>query len=193
MARQFRPSLRARADLQAQCPNLLYADWSIRSPFDDSYQCIAWAACDTARQWWPNRDYYWPEGLPTIDPPEIATIEYFIEGFARLGYRMCTSRDFEVGYQKVAIYANDVGVTHMARQHFWGRCWLSKIGPLEDIRHRRLEDVEGSTSELAYEYGEVVQLLRRSWWSALTNRSTYKCWLSSLKFLGYKILGRLPG
>lgn len=182
MTTQYRPLNKARTDLQASCPNLVQADWTIKSPFDDLYQCVAWAACHTDSAWWPGRDYYWPSGLPTADPPETASVEHFIQGFRTLGYEPCDSRAFEVGYQKVAIYANEVGVTHTARQHFFGRGWLSKVGILEDILHRRLEDVEGSTSALAYQYGEVVQVLKRSWSVALRHSSTYRCWYSALKF-----------
>lgn len=184
MAIQYRPNHVVRADLQTQCPNLAGADWTVTSPLDDSHQCIAWAACRTDRKWWPAKDYYWPDGLPTVDPdpPETASVEYFVQGFRTLGYKPCESRAFEVGYQKVAIFANEDGVTHMARQHFLGRGWLSKVGDLEDIRHRRLEDVEGSTSALTFEYGEVVQILKRGWWTALFDPSTYSCWCSAIKF-----------
>jgi len=181
VAIHHRPDHIARASLQAEFPNLAKSDWTVRSPFDDSYQCIAWAAGCTDRSWWPNRDYYWPAGLPTIDPPEIATTDHFILGFETLGYEPCETGAFEIGYQKLAVYANEVGVTHMARQHFLGRGWLSKLGNLEDIFHRELRDIEGSTSAMAGEYGEVVQFLRRTWWAA-AKYGLLRTWWAGLRF-----------
>lgn len=172
----------ARYQLETEFPNLSGAEWCLKSPWDDTYTCIAWAAGGTDRTWWPGKDYYWPPGLPVIDPPEIAPTEYFIQGFGTLGYKPCDSSTFEIGYQKVAIYANEIGVTHMARQHFAGRGWLSKLGSLEDIRHSSLTDVEGSTAALAGQYGEVVQILKRSWLIALLDPLTYRGWFSVFRF-----------
>jgi hypothetical protein len=98
---------------------------------------------------------------------EEVTPDYFIAGFAKLGYKPCTGRRFQFGFQKVAIYANDTGVTHMARQRFFWWGWLSKLGAWEDIYHAKLEDVEGEMSATANQYGKVVQILKRSWWSAI--------------------------
>jgi hypothetical protein len=83
-------------------------------------------------------------------------------GFETLGYEPCDIGAFEIDYQKLAIYANEVGVTHMARQHFLGRGWLSKLGNLEDIFHRELQDIAGGTSTLAGQYGEVERFLKRA-------------------------------
>jgi hypothetical protein len=190
VAIHHRPRHVVRSRLSSEFPNLTKADWLVRSPFDDSYQCIAWAAGRTDRSWWPNRDYYWPAGLPTVDPPEIATVADFSLGFETLGYEKCDSSAFEIGYQKLAIYANEVGVTHMARQHFLGRGWLSKLGDLEDILHRELEDVEGSTSALAGQYGKVVQILRRNWWTAV-RYGLFRTWWAGFRFWVLRVKARL--
>ena len=95
-------------------------------------------------------------------------MDTFVEAFGRLGYKECDSREFEVGYQKVAIYATvNRRVKHMARQHFLGKGWLSKLGGLEDILHPQLGDIEGDASPLTTEYGEVVQILKRNWITAI--------------------------
>lgn len=104
--------------------------------------------------------------MPVAIVPEQAPVEYFIQGFQLLGYQPCDNAAFEVGYQKVAIYANALGVTHMARQHLLGRGWLSKVGVLEDIFHPNLSDLEGHPWPFAPGYGLVVQVLKRSWWAA---------------------------
>jgi hypothetical protein len=52
-----------------------------------------------------------------------------MEAFQKsLGYQACNHSDFEFGYQKIAIYADALAATHMARQRFLGGGWLSKVG-----------------------------------------------------------------
>ncbi|MGA7784130.1 MAG: hypothetical protein WB997_05750 [Candidatus Acidiferrales bacterium] len=161
-------------NLYLTCPNLQHAVWKIKSPLDDLYQCIAWAACRIDDSLWPTEGYWWFPGLPRVQEALEAPVSYFIEGFGTLGYRPCTSGLFEFGYQKVAIFANDAGVTHMARQHFWGRWWLSKIGDKEDILHKDLRDVEGAMLPEAYQYGSVAQILKRSWWFSIINFCVFR-------------------
>lgn len=148
--RVFRPAAVIKSDFYSLFPQLIGSKWSIRSPFHEKYQCIAWAACRTDIRWWPvetepdNRIVEWPPGAPFDD-----SVENFIRAFARLGYERCFNADFELGYQKVAIYAtSDARVTHMARQSLIGRGWLSKCGNLEDIRHDYLSSIEGDPSAL---------------------------------------------
>jgi hypothetical protein len=117
---------------------------------------------------WPHSDYRWFPGAPLFGGIDVeATPEYFIAGFSKIGYKSCKSKRFHPGFQKVAIYANDIGVTHMARQRFFWRGWLSKLGDWEDIYHAKLEDVEGDMSATAHQYGKVVCILKRSWWAAI--------------------------
>jgi len=174
-----------RADLEARFPNLAGTKWAIRSPFNDTYQCIAWAACDTTRKWWPivhPPEAYWPPTAPMEE-----TVDSFVQAFATLGYKPCKDVSFEFGYQKVAIYADDeMTTTHMARQHFFGRGWLSKLGNLEDILHRQLRDVEGDTAPASQEYGKVVQVLKRSWWVA-ARLGLFRGCLASFKFWFYRV------
>lgn len=180
------------ADFLRDFPNLANADWCVKSPLDDSYQCIAWAECRTDRISWPSHHgAVWPQGLPLADPPQEAPVDYFVQRFSLLGYRTCGLNDqFEFGYQKVAIYANDMGVTHMARQHFFGRGWLSKAGDWEDILHRELSDVEGDMSPLARKYGRVQLILKRNWWSALVRLSLFRCLWNAFRFLVYRLRHR---
>jgi hypothetical protein len=163
-----------RQDIYKACPKLAITEWRINSPYDDAYRCIAWAACHTDRHMWPNQDYWWFAGFPLIEIPEETPLSYFVQGFGALGYKPCENRTFEFGYQKVAIYANDLGITHMARQHFLGRGWLSKLGDWEDIVHRELEDISGDMSPMAYQYGQVVQVMKRNWWYAAVNLCLFR-------------------
>ncbi len=49
----FRSAAEARTMLYPEFTHLPNAKWSIKSPQDNGYQCIAWAACRTDRKWWP--------------------------------------------------------------------------------------------------------------------------------------------
>ena len=191
MATVFRPTFVARRSLLRAFPSLRQnRKWRLRSPWSDTYQCVAWAACCTDHKWWPfhHPEFYWPRGLQriTIQPfawaPPPTPVDYLVQGFLTLGYTRCDSRIFELGYQKVAIYANDYGATHMARQHFFSDVWLSKPGSLEDIIHENLRDIEGDMAVTAGTYGEVAQVLKRSWWCAFVNGSLFRCGWHSVKF-----------
>lgn len=186
----FRPAPDVRATLQQHFPNLRFARWSIKSPWNDTYKCIAWTACRTDVSWWPpggTRQIYWPPGARFDD-----SIDAFIEAFAKIGYKPCDNSEFEFWYQKVAIYAaSNRSVQHMARQHFWGRGWLSKLGKLEDITHADLECIEGDPSPIAValhqSYGRVAQILKRSWWDSVVNFCLFRCLWGALKFWLYRL------
>lgn len=193
MAREFRSASDISTNFCAIFPKLASAVWSIKSPRDDRYQCIAWAACRTNIRWWPvhgYKQYHWPPDATFDD-----TVDAFVEAFATLGYHKCTSRQFEFGYQKVAMYvSHERRVLHMARQHFFGHGWLSKCGDLEDISHAELESIEGDLSPLMItmgrSYGVVDDtILTRTWWSACIHlcifrsaRSAFIHWLYRMSF-----------
>jgi len=182
----FRPGPVVRSHLESTFPNLGKTDWLIKSPYDDAYQCVAWAACRTDRRWWPGAttlETYWPLDVASDD-----SVDHFIEAFATLGYKPCESPAFELGYQKVAIYAAANGqVRHMARQHCLGRGWLSKPGKLEDIVHPDLACIEGDPSPTSYEYGRVVQILKRDWWTSLLQLCLFRCLWIALEFWLYRL------
>ena len=186
----FRSAPEARAQLCQEIPNLSAATWSINSPLDTEYQCIAWAACRTDRIWWPWDDpsCYWPPEFSKFPVPSDVPVAHFVQMFEeKFGYRKCDNAAFEFGYQKVAIFANALGVTHMARQHFLGRGWLSKLGREEDIVHQKVTDVQGVMAPAAQQYGIVAQYLKRNWWTALVTLCLFRCMWSSLKFRFYRL------
>ena len=133
-------------------PNLHSHTYHQTSPATPAYNCIAWAAEDAQRFWWPHPEqmYYWPSSIRREDK-----IERFIEAFQTLGYAPCEGGAPEAGWQKVVIYVDSDGApTHMARQLENGT-WTSKLGKDVDITHHRVEDIEGPL------YGTVTQYLRR--------------------------------
>lgn len=111
-------------------PNLTGGNYEVTSPVTDEYNCIAWAAEDPSRWWWPI-GAYWPP-----DVPRFETVESFIKAFKTLGFVVCDNGDLEEQFVKIALYVNGGGVpTHMARQLRNGR-WTSKIGRSNDISHQ---------------------------------------------------------
>jgi len=138
--------------LEALFPRLADGGYSITSPRSRRYNCIAWAAGDTGKWWWPGPDStfeFWPASVAREE-----TLDAFREVLASLGYVECQAEEVEPGFEKVAIFVNAANEpTHAARQLPNGR-WTSKLGNLEDLEHA-LRDLEGT------QYGTVVLIMKR--------------------------------
>jgi hypothetical protein len=137
-------------DLETLFPNLRGAAYRITSPAAEVYNCIAWAAGDVGRWWWPDllKKRYWPVGVTRNE-----TVAAFAEAFAALGYAPCPDHGLELGVEKIALFADRDGPQHAARQLSNGH-WTSKLGEREDIEHA-LHDLEG------IEYGAVALVMKR--------------------------------
>lgn len=133
-------------------PGLRLSGFTLTSRESDEYNCIAWAASDTTRWWWPSPDAYWPKEVPLTE-----TVASFVAAFQTPGFQPCGFIEtLEEGFEKVAIYASvDGRPTHMARQTENGS-WTSKLGEGCDIEHHSLGGVEGTV------YGRAVQMLKRA-------------------------------
>lgn len=129
-------------------PHLQSSHHLVTSPENQFYNCIAWAAGDSKRFWWPGVFGYWPPGIPRAE-----TLPAFMEAFGTLGYQICVDDSLEVGWQKVAIYGIVGSPKHAALQLPTGY-WTSKLGKSNDIEHT-LEGLVGPT------YGTVMAVLRR--------------------------------
>jgi len=137
--------------IEAIFPRLRGATYQVTSARDDVYNCIAWAAGVTTDWWWPvgSDKTFWPTGVP-----RAVTLEAFHDAFATLGYQTYASEEPELGFEKIALFANDKGEPkHAARQLPNGR-WTSKLGKMEDIEHD-LHDLTGTV------YGSVVLVMKR--------------------------------
>lgn len=132
-------------------PRLGPGNHAVTSPATPAYNCIAWAAGDDTRWWWPASPggYYWPPNAPKNETPEA-----FVRAFETLGFEVCADGSVEPGYDKVAIFADLGDVTHAARQLPDGR-WTSKLGDSFDIDHDQPDSVGGGL------YGEVARFVRR--------------------------------
>jgi hypothetical protein len=137
-------------------PKLKGEGYTETSPDDWNYNCIAWAANDKSKWWWPlskapnGNEAYWPRKAP-----KKKSIDAFVKAFGLLGYQRCKNDDpsHEEGYEKVAIYALDGVPKHAARQLPNGK-WTHKMGQCIDLESN-LPAVEGPS------YGVVVRVLRR--------------------------------
>lgn len=139
------------AAAQPHFPNLSAENCRPTSPADESYNCIAWAAEDSERWWWPDaqQQMYWPP-----EAPREPSIEAFRAAFALRGYSEAAGAEWELGVRKIAIFANDGRIpTHAARQLRDG-WWTSKLAEEIDIEHQ-LTAIEGPT------YGRVQLILAR--------------------------------
>ena len=133
-------------------PSLTPSNYRITSPESPDYNCIAWAAGTDDRWWWPDNQYtaYGPEEVPREE-----TLAAFIQAYSVDGYVPCGTSDYESGFEKIAIYADERGKpTHAARQTQTGR-WTSKLGNWEDIEHDRPDNLAGRS------YGVATVIMKR--------------------------------
>ena len=90
----------------------MVAGYSVTSPIDDTYNCIAWAAGDEENWWWPDVLHigYWPEQIAREE-----TIEAFITAFGAVGFEVCENTESESGFEKIALFDDGRGFpTHAA-------------------------------------------------------------------------------
>jgi|ERR1035437_4944361 hypothetical protein len=138
--------------IKAELPSLVADGFEITSPIDIRYNCIAWAAGDTDRFWWPSvgSGHFWPP-----QAPQAVSLDAFIAAFGSLGFSPCENGVHQDGTEKIVIYAGTAGPTHAARQLPSGE-WTSKLGRAHDIRHSTPEGVCGSL------YGDIAVFMARS-------------------------------
>jgi hypothetical protein len=139
-----------------ELPNLTDENCDVTSAETRRYNCIAWAAGNDRRWWWPDDQNigYWPDGAPRED-----TVDAFMQTFAMMGYELCLDSSLQPGLEKIAIYGirnadGSTTPTHASIQLSSGR-WSSKIGPFEDITHPNADTVNGPV------YGRVVCYMAR--------------------------------
>ena len=138
-----------------ELPHLTEGNCEITSDPARRYNCIAWAAGEKTRNWWPDQ---WGVGFWPSRVPRKVTVDAFIKAYETRGYRLCFDGSLQDGLEKVALYGKDISgtivPTHAALQLESGE-WTSKLGQLEDIRHATVDDVAGPL------YGSVVCFLSR--------------------------------
>jgi hypothetical protein len=142
--------------LRCLFPRLFGNEYHVASKKTRRYNCLAWALghsdiwCDAAP------DGVWPDGV--LDDGSVLAAIRFFEHF---GYVRGTDAGTEKDVLKIAIYGDERGYTHAARQLSDGR-WSSKLGAMQDIEHDKLENLFGS------KYGTVVQIMEKRPTPAIT-------------------------
>lgn len=148
-----------REQIERCFPRLRTSDYEITSPFDEGYNCIAFAAQDEElRWWWPSHDAgaYWPP-----DAPRQTTLRAFRLAFEAVGYETSDSGTLEPGFQKIALFVDAVEIpTHAARQLSDGT-WASKLGKCEDIRHHQAGSLD-DTPDGPRTYGRIALYMKRA-------------------------------
>ena len=140
---------------QHELPNLADDNCAVTSPATRRYNCIAWAAGEDFRNWWPDPFGvgYWP---PTV--ARSVTTEAFLRAYGTLGFTLCFDGTREAGIDKIALFgkgpAGSELPTHAALQLATGQ-WTSKLGQFEDIIHEAPGAVTGPV------YGSVICYLAR--------------------------------
>lgn len=138
-----------------ELPDLTDQNCSVTSPASRRYNCVAWAAGNDTRWWWPDPMGigYWP---PTA--PRVVSVDAFLRAYGTLGYKLCFGGALEPGVEKIVLYGKGPPgsqvPTHAAYQLETGQ-WTSKLGPFEDISHANAAGVEGPA------YGHVICYLSR--------------------------------
>ena len=137
-----------RLALIQKFPALAGTQFKLTSEETSFYNCIAWAASDNQKVWWPGLGH-WPAKCPKND-----SLKAFIKAFRTVGYNPCDDSLLEGGRTKIAFYGDSDGVLHAARQLDDG-FWTSKLGPFVDISHE-LGALEGD------EYGYLLGYMSRA-------------------------------
>ena len=145
--------------LEAKFPKLKSGGYSIKSPAEAGYNCMAFAVGNPTRYWqWMEgrtKGYYWPPGVEGDD-----TVEAWAKVFQIHGYNKCENGEYERNTDKVAIYEDDDHTpTHVAKLDAEAGKWLSKLGRKGyDIQHDSYTLLEGDEED---EFGRVATFMKR--------------------------------
>lgn len=145
---------KCQSEIESDFEHLNSANYTVTSCKDPRYNCLAWAVGDIGKKWDPlqERGYYWPPGIG-----REGTVEECVEIFKLHGYEDAHQNfAYEVGYERVAIFEDETGWSHIARQLRDGK-WSSKLGKGADIEHLSLQSLEGPEPA----YGKLVRCLRK--------------------------------
>ena len=144
-------------DLDLMLPGLRSTPYSVTSDATPAYNCVSWAVGETHRWWEPSdsTSKYWPAGVPRDD-----SVEALQDALATVGFTPCDDGQLEPDFVKLAIFADDEGYTHVARQLPSGR-WTSKLGRDRDIEHELHALTSHRSLSPSYRYGEIVGFMQR--------------------------------
>lgn len=145
------PKRLTEAEILVLFPGLRPGEFRDTSDPTATYNCLAWAAAEDDK-WWepiPDAGYYWPTDAPADYRPSSLVIAY-----EESGYTVCDHIEPEVGFEKIALFADDSEWTHASRQKLDGT-WTSKLGMNQDIEHPSPESIAGG------DYGRILCFMKR--------------------------------
>lgn len=122
--------------IEKQFPKVRRQGYKITSIETLDYNCFAWVVGITTQWWSPEIEdgYHWPKNTPRKLEVKTFLKLYELNG----GYVPCGNSEFENGFEKIALYANDLGQpTHAAKQLESGK-WTSKLGGWKRILESRI-------------------------------------------------------
>src|SRR5437868_13157256 len=102
-------------ELEARFPKLSAGNYEKISDSTARYNCMAFVNNDI-RHWWEpglaGGRYYWPSQIKQQD-----TLESWVELFEAQGFEPTSSREHELGIEKIAIYVDlkDMLPSHVAK------------------------------------------------------------------------------
>lgn len=124
----------------------------VNSPETFSYNCIAWAMGMNDR--WVDHElvpwHWWPNGVQRNKSEQALK-----DAFAALGFEETTNPDYEIGFDKVALYSINNEWTHAAKV-VDSITYHSKFGALNDAFH------SGLNNTLSIGYGNIYSYMRRT-------------------------------
>jgi hypothetical protein len=123
--------VRARAMLELAFPGLRSTPWEITSRKTQRYNCIAWAAGETAIRWDLVQGAHWPQGVK-----KRLGIAYLIAAYMTVGFEVCSDAEatYDPDFDTIVVYQQSGDWTHAAKLLSNGM-WSSKLGDGEDISH----------------------------------------------------------
>src|SRR5579859_4156473 len=92
------------ASLESIFKRLNERNHTLTSPRTPEYNCIAFAAGETHRWWWPI-GAYWPDNLPRLE-----SVDGFVLAFETLGYVVCESGNLESGFERSQFMKNQANL-----------------------------------------------------------------------------------
>jgi len=122
---------------------------------EDAYNCFSWAV-GIDNLW---LDMYYFQRYFKLDP---SSLDHSANGYAffmeMFDFKICTNGNLENGFEKIAIYEQYGEFQHVALQKSNGN-WKSKMGQMEDIEHKDLNDISGIGQD---RYGTPKIYMKRS-------------------------------
>jgi len=131
-------------------PNLIDDSFELTSEDTVEYNCAAWVV-GWKKKIIDSYSYWWPE-----DIKRTHTVDSYAEVYKKyFGFDFCNNGDYEIGFDKIVLFADDDNMFKHAALRINEKLWTSKMGDYEDIEHGNLKSVSDG------DYGKPVIFMKR--------------------------------